>query len=195
MATQVAAPPARLVVDLEYRQPVAWMEVPGSKPTDEGGVIPIDGSGCVLPSRDFAKSDLQDYLRISIKDARPYGLAGTAWGDSRVLGAAKIALLLRGVWRPLKLYRIQLTTDLNPEVARIQGEPIYELETVAHHYIVWGNAPGAERPNEPAASVKLSRLLQLAEKLESLDHLPTSGADLRDLNSLPATHTAARLDR
>lgn len=188
-------PPARLVVDLEYRQPVAWMEVPGAKPTDEGGVIPIDGLACVLPSRDFTKEDLPNYLRISVKDARPYGLAGTAWGDPRVSGAAKIAVSLREVWHRLRLYRIQLTTEPNPELARIQGEPIYELETASHHYIVWGSAPGAERPNEPTAPVKLSRLMQVAEKLGSLDQLPESGIDLRDLSSLPAAHTAARLNR
>jgi hypothetical protein len=183
-------PPARLVVDVEYRQPIAWVEVPGAKPGEEGGVIPIDQSAYVLPSRDFTKDDLVDYLRISIQDVRPYGLAGTAWGDSRVVEAAKIAAHLQGCWQSLHLYRIQLVTDF--AVAKSQAQPIYEIETTSHHKIIWGSPPGMETSGEPNASLKLSRLKQLADSHGSLDQLPPTGSDLRDLNQLQASINPTR---
>ena len=183
-------PPARLTVDLEYRQPVAWVEVAGAKPGDEGGVIPVDRQASVLPSRDFTQEDLGNYPRISIPNVRPYGLAGTAWGDSRVVGAARIAAALPRNWKSLRLYRIQLAADT--ELARTQAEPVYELETVARHRIVWGNAPGMESPDEPPLAVKIDRLLQLAESVESLDQIPQSGVDLRDASTFPTARTALR---
>ncbi len=186
-------PPARLVVDLEYRQPVAWVEVVGAKPGDEGGVIPIDRSACVLPSGDFTIEHLKDYLRISIKDVQPYGLAGSVWGDSRVVGAAKIATALQDAWQSLGLYRIQLAADSG--LARPQATPIYELETVAHQLIVWGNAPGTETPDEPSAAVKVNRLMQLAGSVGSLEQLPASGIDLREANKSLTSTTAFRDQR
>lgn len=182
-------PPARLIVDLEYRQPVAWVEIAGAKPGDEGGVIPVDHLAYVLPSRDFTKENLKDYLRISIRDVRPYGLAGATWGDSRVVGAAKIANTLQGAWQSLRLYRIQLATE--SEIAN-QAEPIYELETISHQRIVWGNGPGMEASDEPSASVKLSSLIQLAESMGTLEHLPAAGIDLRDANKLRTANTDFR---
>ena len=175
-------PPAQLIVDLEYRQPVAWVEVVGSKPGDEGGVIPIDSNGYVLPSRDFTKENLKDYVRISVKDVRPYGLAGTAWGDPRVVGAAKIATLLRPNWQSLHVYRILLTDDYDPLSAQTGSS--YEIETDNQRRIVWGSAPGAELGNEPSAAVKVARLLQLVESVGSLDKLPEAGTDLRTLDNL-----------
>jgi hypothetical protein len=183
-------PPARLVVDLEYRQPVAWVEVPGAKPGDEGGVIPIDGSAYVLPSRDFTKEDLKNYLRISIKDVRPYGLAGTLWGDPRVSGAARIASALQATWQQLRLFRIQSANEVG--FAANPNEPIYELETATHGRIVWGNAPGMERPEEPSVAVKLNRLAQVAESFGSLDRIPETGVDLRNADSLISARTASR---
>lgn len=182
-------PPAQLIVDLEYRQPVAWVEVPGAKPGDDGGVIPIDAMAYVLPSRDFTKENLQDYLRISIPDVRPYGLAGTAWSDSRVVGAAKIASLLQQTWRSMNLYRIQLADE------SIQGSsparPVFEIETASKRRIVWGSGPGTESADEPPASVKLSRLQQLAESAGALESIPTEGTDLRNETRL---QTAGRVN-
>ena len=189
-------PPARLIVDLEYRKPVAFVEVPPTTPTDEGGVIPIDGLTCVLPTgtgdfRDFTSEDLKHYLRISIRDIRPYGLAGTVWGDPRVTGAAKIATALDGAWQSLQLYRIQLASS--SELSGNPMEPVYELETASHRRIVWGNAPGQEKPDEPSAPVKVNRLQQAAKSLGSLDQLPESGADLRDVSSLSVAARDSRV--
>jgi hypothetical protein len=183
-------PPARLNVDLEYRQPVAWVEVPATKPDDRGGVIPIDAFAHVLPTRDFTSSDLQDYLRIAITDVSPFGLAGTPWGDARVMTAAKIAKLLDGTWKALRLYRIQLALEPGPQSAGF--EPLFELETDSRKRILWGRGPGAEASDEPAAVLKVARLKQLAEATGSLDHLPPSGTDLRDQNPIRAGHTAVR---
>jgi len=117
-------PPARLDVELTYRQPVAWVEVPrGNQPGEDGGVIPVDRQAVVLPSRDFGKENLQDYLRIAVPNVGPYGLAGTAWGDVRVVGAARIATAFDGIWQALQLYRIRIVVDA--PLARSQAEPLY----------------------------------------------------------------------
>jgi hypothetical protein len=183
-------PPARLTVDLEYRRPVAWVEVAGSRPGDEGGVIPVDEEGHVLPSRDFTPEDLVNYPRISIPDLRPYGLAGSAWGDGRVVGAARIAAALPENWQSLRLYRIQLAN--RGDWSRSQAGPIYELETAGGQRIAWGNPPGAELPQEPSAEAKVQRLLQLAEPSGTLEQIPQTGLDLRETTRLPTADTAFR---
>jgi hypothetical protein len=100
------------------------------------------------------------------------------------VGAVKIAAALQKNWQRLGLFRIQLAT--HPEV---DPEPVFELETIAHHRIVWGRAPGTESPDEPAATVKRDRLVQLVEAAGSLDNLPLTGLDLRDASKL---RTASR---
>ena len=175
-------PPARLDVDVEYRIPVAWVEVPrGLLPGNEGGVIPVDGNAVVLPSRDFSQEHVQDYLRISVAGITPCGLAGTPWGDARVTGAARIAALLHNVWRDAKLFRVRLSTAA--EVVRHDSQPVFELETQSHHRIIWGHAPGEEMSDEPSSTVKLKRLSQLVEAVGDLDKAAESIWDLRSAES------------
>jgi hypothetical protein len=182
-------PPARLDVDLDYRVPVAWVEVPrGVLPGNDGGVIPVDGNAVVLPSRDFSQEHLPDYLRISINGISPCGLAGTPWGDTRVTGAARIAALLQDVWRDAKLFRVRLSTA--PDVVRHDSQPIFELETREHRRLIWGHAPGEEVSDEPSSTVKVHRLNQLVETVGELDKSTESVWDLRTAESFQSKRIA-----
>jgi hypothetical protein len=173
-------PPARLDVDLEYRRPVAWVEVPaGIMPGNEGGVVPVDADSVVLPSRDFTEQNLADYLWISVSGITPFGQAGAPWGDPRVAGAARIATLLEDCWRELQLTRIRVPSDDTP--ARYDRPPIYELETQQQRRIIWGHAPGIDVPGEPAVSVKRARLQRLAGEGGDVDKSAQQTLDLRSL--------------
>ena len=53
-------------VDLNYRRPVAWVEIPSSmSPENESGILPIDAEAVLLPTADF-KEEAIPMLRITI---------------------------------------------------------------------------------------------------------------------------------
>jgi hypothetical protein len=176
-------PPAQINVELEYRRPMAWVEVPrGLLPGKDGGVIAVDQDAVVLPWRDFSPEHLADYLRISVPALTPCGLAGSPWGDPRVAGAARIAALLSDSWQEWKLFRIRVSTDA--EVIRHDDQPVYELETRDRQCIVWGRAPNAESPNEPSATAKLNRLRQLLASSAEGGSTKIADSDLRSTKPL-----------
>ena len=143
--------PARVIVDLEYRSPVAMVEV---EATDGPGLLFVDRDSVLLPSDDFASKQTQNYLRIQVQSSptTPAGPYGTAWGDVRIAGAAKLAYELRDVWQQAELKRIHV-------LEMPGGKVIYELETREGKKTRWGRAPGDEAEREPTADVKKSRLL------------------------------------
>ena len=156
--------PARVDVKLEYRRPVAAVEVSAK---NEPGLLFVDAAGVLLPSADFAPGQAKDFLRIAAGKETPAGIYGTAWGSERIAGAARIAAAWEGSgaedrgqntedrgpkrWQKLKLYRIvplQAST----------GEIAYELRTQADVRIVWGAAPGSESAGEPTSEQKMALL-------------------------------------
>ena len=106
----------RVVVDLEYREPVAMVWVTHMvEGQPQFGLYPVDGGGIFLPSADFyATSDSQDpgqasehdpnnaeYLQIEVANddnVWPAAAEGSSWGDERVHGAARLAALLLDVF-------------------------------------------------------------------------------------------------
>jgi len=156
--------PARITVDLNYRQPVAMVEVSSSTGP---GLLFVDAHGYLLPSDDFALRQTQDFLRISAAHTAPAGVYGTAWGDVRIEQAAGLAQFLASHWKALKLYRIH--------AVELPGNNlVFELETKEGKRIRWGHPPGLERSPERMAEEKL-RFLQAAspENLpETVDGLP-----------------------
>ena len=64
--------PARVVVELAYRRPVAMVEVTMN---DRPGLLPVDVNGVLLPPGDFSAEQARDYLRVSLADATPAGPA------------------------------------------------------------------------------------------------------------------------
>ncbi|MDX1948706.1 MAG: hypothetical protein SFU86_25180 [Pirellulaceae bacterium] len=147
--------PARVSVELEYRRPVAAVEI---TTRGEAGLLFIDAEGVLLPSPDFAQNQAHGLLRIAAGESTPTGVYGSPWGDPRVAGAAQIAAAWGERFRPLGLYRIVATQ-------RMRGEIRYELRTADEARVIWGSAPGHEADGEPAAESKIAALIaHVAEK-------------------------------
>jgi len=157
--------PTRVVVELVYRKPVAMVEVVIQ---GRGGLLPIDANGYLLPTSDFsAEQATRGYLRISIPNAMPAGQVGTAWGDPRVHGAARIAALLDGHWKKLGLYRIGI---IPPKDSSSSPETKYMLLTREGTQIVWGKAPDAKNPADvKIAQQKVAHLLAYVQSHGPLD--------------------------
>lgn len=150
-------------VEILCRQPVAMVKV-------EGGVLPIDGEGVVLPSDGFTAEDAAAYPKIVGIASSPQGPAGTPWGDEAVDEAGAIAMLVQPERQSLGPLQIRFDAVeghrrwmlLRPDADGKEGGRIR-----------FGAAPGKERPGEPSAAAKLARLRQLGpsalEPGESLD--------------------------
>lgn len=180
--------PARVDVELEYRRPVAAVEV-SSK--NEPGLLFVDTTGVLLPSADFAPGQAKDFLRIAAGNETPAGIYGTAWGSERVAGAARLAAAWEGVrqesggqsqesgnslkrWQKLKLYRIV-------PLRASSGEITYELRTQSDAQIVWGAAPGSESAGEPSPEQKMTLLEHYVADKGPLDRENAPSAiDLRE---------------
>jgi len=171
-------PQGRVLVDVRYRRPVAWVEVPSiMSPENKDGVLPIDGLGVLLPPDDFRSQDVTPYLRIAVSDLAPWGPVGTAWPDPRVVGAARIAVLVENQWPALGLHRILVHTPMAD--ARRGERPVYELTTRHGHRLIWGCAPGEEKANEASTGSKIALLRQLADRADRLTSSERLELDLR----------------
>lgn len=163
--------PAQIRVDLEYRRPMAMVEV---NTRGRPGLLFIDGSGVLLPSADFTTDESHHYLRISAGNVAPGGVYGTPWGNEKIAGAARLAAAWGERWQALGLYRIVVIDGSQPMAAT------YELRTKSGTRAIWGRAPGNEAQGEPQAAEKVQRLLALTEG-KPLDQL--SGQAVIDLRS------------
>jgi len=153
-------PSGRVIVDLHYRRPVAWVKIPkdGAR-IQQDSVLPIDADAVVLDPAEL-KLQPDDLLKISISELPQYGPKGTAWSDTRLMGAAKLASLLKNCWQECGVYQIRGLSHLDSN----RPASVYELVTHSGPRIVWGVAPGLEQSNEPKAVDKLSRLKSLAAR-------------------------------
>ncbi len=156
--------PAKIAVELQYRRPVAMVEVAS---TTGPGLFFVDEQGVLLPSDDFALRQTQDYLRIQASHATPAGVYGTPWGDIRIERAAVLAKVLADHWQNLGLRRLRVAD-------RPGSDTIFELEAKDGQIVRWGHAPGSEVPAERSADEKIRFLLAAPkEKLPaSIDGLP-----------------------
>jgi hypothetical protein len=142
--------PAKVRVELEYRQPVLMVETPGE-------LLPVDAQGIVLPRGDFSPVEKSRFPKLAGVNTGPLGAAGERWGDARVVGAAEIAAAIGPSWQELKL------AEIVPAFASSAPEDcVYMLRTRSGTRIVWGRAPGSKMPGEMPAADKLSRLKQYA---------------------------------
>lgn len=178
--------PDSVLVQLEYRRPVAMVEV---RAGDQPGLFPIDGDGILLPTADFTAERAAQYPRISVPNALPLGFPGNAWGDERVHDAAVIAATLGPYWEKLELYRIVLLGGLTQN--RGKSDNLYRLTTRDNVSLIWGHAPGKEHPNEATADKKIARILSLKEQNGLTGLGPDQAIDLRnpeklDIAALPA---------
>ena len=175
----------RVVVELEYRRPVAMVWV-----TDKDGMpalLPVDARGIVLPTADFLSTDDSKqapdtalYLQIEVANENvwPASDAGSSWGDERVHGAARLAAALLETWQRLGLARIVVTTRHRRDGS--VAPPSYQLVSRGGTTIIWGSSPGRERTGEPSPQQKITKLLDLIEQYDELPSDPT--IDLRTSN-------------
>lgn len=140
--------PSRVKVELEYRSPIAAVEVAGE---GTAGLLFVDASGVLLPSQDFAENQTRNFLRIDAGRTTPAGVYGMPWGDAKVTKAAAIAAAIGEKFRALSLYKIVATTTAT-------GNEQYELQTRDGGRILWGHAPGNEPLGEATAAQKVIRL-------------------------------------
>jgi hypothetical protein len=173
--------PSQVTVELEYRRPVAAVEVADR---GEAGLVFIDQDSVILPSADFAPGQGKDYLRIAAGEEKTASVYGTPWGSPRLAGAARLAALWGQRWQPLGLYRIDA-------VQTAAGELLYELKTRRGVRVVWGTSPLGESSSGPSAEEKISALEHYVHDKGPLER--DGGPSVLDLRELAksATKTAA----
>jgi hypothetical protein len=169
--------PAAVAVSLEYRRPVAAVEV---TPSGKRELLFVDGEGVLLPSLDFAGNQAADYLRIGGIHSTPASVYGSPWGDEAVAGAARVAAALGERFKQAGLYRIL-------PIESASGQLSYELRTPGDTRVLWGAAPGRESSSEPAAEQKIAALVEYIADKGPLDR--AGGERLLDLQKLAATAT------
>jgi len=172
--------PAGVMVELSYRKPACMVEV-------QGGLLPIDSLGVLLPSSDFSPIEARRYPRLVGVDSAPLGPVGTMWGDIRVAGGAEIAAAFGDSWQTFNLDRIVTLKTTRPGN---RDQYHYELYTRRGTRIIWGLAPRNARNAEVAPKIKVARLKDYVEQRGSLEGsqgpqlLDVSGQHaLRDLDS------------
>jgi cell division septal protein FtsQ len=147
--------PARLEVELEYRKPVAMVEV-------KQGLYPIDASGILLPPTDFSITDTKNYPLVSSVRTTPQSAAGNAWGDPVVLGAAQISAVLSARWKEFSLVEIRVPTGS-------AEDGVYQLYTKGGSRIVWGRSPASDHPGELSAEQKVGRMEEYVNRFGGFD--------------------------
>lgn len=163
-SVRITAEPA-LIVDLEYRIPVAFIEVPQ-------GFYPVDIDGVLLPPRDFSVSKTDQLPHVRNISSTPQAPAGKPWGDVTVSAAARLAAVLvpqqnlAEYWGRFGLKAIVAPLVREPPLNADQLT--FELETTGGNRIVWGKAPGSDTL-EPSPAVKLARMAEYQSRFGSLD--------------------------
>ena len=164
---KVSYAPGRIVVDLRFREPVAWVKL-------DGGPLFVDGEGRLLPTEDVDFDAAGPLLRITGDDLTPSAdpRAGMVWKskpkagdveqvDERMIAAAGLASFLRhqartGAKSSPALQMIEIiVTDFG-------GRGLFVLN-VNGTVFCWGRAPGSERPRELTALEKWQMLLKWSE--------------------------------
>ena len=144
--------PAQLQVDLEYREPVAMVRA-------KNGLFPIDVDAIVLPAADFSPAQLTKYPVVENVGSQPSGPAGTQWRDVTVLGAARLAALLKSHWQEFGLKSIRAPASAEGGQTQVAWDELsFQLGTRGGSRIIWGRPPGSKRPGELPAEKKIERM-------------------------------------
>ena len=163
--------PARVTVEVVYREPVAMVEVVG------GGYFPIDRHGHLLPNDDFSTADIDRYPIIRSISSVPIGNLGESWGDPAVAGAAQLAAVLtapdkagQSWWNALNLKSIIAPRRMaaEDEVDALQ----YRIGTKGGSQIVWGRSPTTTHPAELTVVQKLERIAEYHHSFNGFDDSP-----------------------
>ena len=152
--------PAAVKVTVEYRQPVALVQVPH-------GYYAVDGEGILLPPQDFTTADASQYLVIKGIISTPQNGAGHRWDDPALTAAAQLAELLTSKWEQLQIASIIAPRDAatGGDIDSLQ----FDLLTANGTRILWGRAPGSQHPGELTPAQKLGRLNKYLAEFGSFD--------------------------
>ena len=176
--------PARVKVDLIYRRPVCMVEIAGE-------LSSVDAEGVVLPREDFSSVEASRYPRLVGIETAPPGIAGTRWGDDRVLGGAEVAAALFGAWDKLGLSRIEAG---KPPDAGLHETPAFDLLTRNGTRIRWGRGPSEVAPGEIPPKEKVARLEKYMAEHGSLEGQPGGvGLDLSRPQASEGSRPAGQL--
>ncbi len=148
-------PGGKVDVHLEYRRPVAMVHVFKPNQADSGSYFfPIDGTGTLLPTTEFAQSETLDYIHIEVPDVYPTGVVGGPFGDVRVEAAARLAGVLSPVQEQAKVRAIGVHGDTRQNIV-----PQLEITTTDNRRLFWGSPPGLEEGGERTVEMKLHALM------------------------------------
>lgn len=184
--TKVQKDPTGLQVDLQFRRPVAMVEL------QENKLFPVDRNGVVLDGREFSLNQSQYFLRISIAGiSQQTPPLGAVWTDPRVVQASAIAeaVLNTGVDMGIVgIYghsnRRQLQLGANQQQEQLDTE--FRFWTAERNEIIWGHAIGSETAGEANAIQKLSALIEITKrngKVDQLQQLLMPNENVLDLRS------------
>ena len=157
--------PAAIKVELTYRQPVAAVEVEGSRGIE---LLPVDPLGVRLPAGDL--TDVEKFYLPRIAGAFHPPLVGRAWEEPQVLAAIRLAIPLGRLWHPLQLAVIQPVHQVQ-RGGPVVGATRLEIVTNGGTRILWGSPPGLETAAEAPFSEKLNRLQEYANQHGNLDSI------------------------
>lgn len=156
----------RIVVRLDYREPVArWEKDPK---------VVIDGDGVILPGEDINTEAAERLMWLASVDHPPFdsrpgepwkkgnAAEGLTWPDERVMAAARLAGFLKArrvdeILPALRVVAIHPTPDSRLFVQ-------FTDDVMAF----WDEPPGDERPGRPTASEKWTLLRDRARRQGSL---------------------------
>lgn len=148
-------PGGAIDVRLEYRNPVAMVHVFKPDQSDTRSYFfPVDADGVLLPTGEFARAETRNFLYIEVPGVYTTNPIGTAFGDTRVEAAARLAAVLAPHRETIQVRSIGVYGD--PRQVEV---PQLELTTQNGTQIPWGSPPGAELPGEPTVDMKLQKLL------------------------------------
>jgi hypothetical protein len=168
---KVGYAPGRVVVELRYRWPVAWVDLPQKRIVDQEAII--------LPHENIDPDLLGRLIMITGDGLAPPAdpRAGVIWKtrtgandlgetDRRIEGAAKLAGFLKRQSNsgespavPALLFREIIVTDFERRGLFIVNEEGAE--------VCWGSAPGDERPGRLTAERKWTMLREWQQSTRS----------------------------
>ena len=152
--------PARVIIRLKYRRPVAWIEASPRR-------IPVDVTGLCLPAGDFSASDSGRYPLVRGVVSQPPSATGMAWDDPGLVAAARLAQELGPHWESFGLSAI--VVQRRDEEPAVDDRVFLQMLTRGGSRVVWGRPPGTRHPGELTVAQKLGRLKQFIAHFDSLD--------------------------
>jgi len=153
-------PGGEVDVHLQYRKPVAMVFVISRHPEIKGrSFFAVDEEGVLLPTTEFSREETMKYLHIEIPEVYPTGGVGSPFGDSRIIGAAKVAAVVETCRNVLRIRSIQLDDS-----SRTSPMPQFRLFASDGREFFWGSAPGEELYGEPLADAKVRQLVEIGSR-------------------------------